>query len=856
MEISPNSENEKDSVLSLSSITTIEKPREINRTNSCPNIFITNSPKNNLDREIKNLTLQKNLIKKIELKTNKNFYTFEELSELNLNDIYRIFNQSHLIMFINNFRIKMTKKCSKILSLFRKRYSLTDFREITFLSFEFKYQLDDLLRQHNKIVSLNKKIKKDDETYKIIFDEGLIQNGILYRRLIVQDSYAYIPIDKYHIKITEYKIRGFCQIMEELGATKIEIDFEKEENKKSYLKVENNIDTKMIAGNLGFSLNSVNQEKNKSIYSLTYPTNNTIILNLNEIEEKIKNGDYLISLEDYNTNLELQYVINSRCRHYITTYSTTFTLKNVNDFDSKVLLKLGIPEISNNQMIKKNISLSSNLLITTNVIFDDEYREPSKLLSVSIPTDEIGFNFIMNNLKKKYTEMQDEWLVFIWRFLNLYVEKKFQIHHQRKEIDENINTDESSETFDEYLLIKENLEMIKENFSLREIIEFLKNYFDITSQMNNFTNFIKLLANKSKSYDSLGLFILLASNISEPILNKIKKLKKFLNSIDRDNQKIKEMLLLYDNDSDYNFYHKINKYGIFVLGNWHGIEKLLNDVSKYLLLSDQNHLDMNILEDRIKYFEIILNNYYLGYKDYIFKKYMMPFFENQLYYYLYIKKPDFDNEIIRWILDSISRESFDFSIISNYVKLEQFLENRKNKAIEFIKLKNEYIIDTKFLVNDKNDKKIEKVIESIIENSKNSNSYFSKKFNYVFKKYLIGDKLKPILKDYLLDHSEEPLVYFSEFLENFFHRIFCYNGRLNLNNIPLDSHGFLKIRNNIISGVFKDEIKNCLILFLNKYFKFHQINLNLSENDLVKILLNQNYENMNLTKLIENLKSN
>ena len=32
-------------------------------------------------------------------------------------------------------------------------------------------------------------------------------------------------MSKYQLKITEYKLRGFCQIMEELGAIEIEIEF-------------------------------------------------------------------------------------------------------------------------------------------------------------------------------------------------------------------------------------------------------------------------------------------------------------------------------------------------------------------------------------------------------------------------------------------------------------------------------------------------------------------------------------------------------------------------------------------------------------------------------------------------------
>jgi len=756
----------------------------------------------------------------------KNFFTFNELEHLSEDNIYDIFSKSHLIIFVNNFRLQAKKNIFCYLST-----PISNFKEITFLPYEFKYQLDDMLRNLNKRLSSMKKIISEDK-FKIIFDEGLIQKGILYRRLIVQNSYVYIPINKYQMKITEYKIRGFCQIMEELGASKIEIDFQKDKKKQS--RTDSELDAKMIAGNLGFSLNSINEINNKSIYSLVYPGYNNVILNIQEIENKIKNGDYLISLEDYNTNLELQYIINSRCRHYITTYSTTFTLKNVNDFDTKILFKLGIPEIKNN--ISINNYNSSSLLISTNVKFDDSYRSPSQLLSISVPTTEIGFNFILNNIKKKYNEvLPEEWLVFIWRFTNNYIEKKFNLHLAKKNIQ---NDNDSSEDYNQYYEIKQILNLIRENFSLKEIINLLKNYFNINSQMNNFTNFIKLLANKTKSYDSLGLFILLASNKNESILIKINKLKQFLNSIERDNAKLKEMLLLYDDNSNYNFYKKINSYGILVLGNWFGIEKLLKDISKYELFVDCNHLDLNNNDEREKYCAVIFSNYNLGYKDYIFIKYILPFMENQLYYYYYAEKFDLDLEIIRWIINNLYRESIDFRMVSSYGKLESYLESRIIKAKQIIKIKKDCIKK-----NTNKDKIIDDIIDII-----NNNSFLTKRFIVIFKKYLIGNKLKPKVTEYFFKETEYSLA---ESIEYFFHRIYCYNYRLKLNSLPLDEHGYMKINRNIIYGITADEIEKLLIPFLRKYQKFYELDFDINLDKLLKI----NYESDSLSNIIYNLKN-
>ena len=58
----------------------------------------------------------------------------------------------------------------------------------------------------------------------------------------IMDKMLFVPINRYQIKQTEYKIRGFCQIAEELGANKIEIDFER----NSSLSVNKKLDVNLI----------------------------------------------------------------------------------------------------------------------------------------------------------------------------------------------------------------------------------------------------------------------------------------------------------------------------------------------------------------------------------------------------------------------------------------------------------------------------------------------------------------------------------------------------------------------------------------------------------------------------------
>ena len=124
--------------------------------------------------------------------------------------------------------------------------------------------------------------------YQICFDEGDYYKNMVYKKLQIQDKLLFVPMSKYQLKLTEYKLRSFCQIMEELGAIEIEIDFNHLNlNKKSKnLKVETE-EFNYIAGSLGFSASKTNSMNEEITYKLIYPHNNTLVLNeKNIISEK------------------------------------------------------------------------------------------------------------------------------------------------------------------------------------------------------------------------------------------------------------------------------------------------------------------------------------------------------------------------------------------------------------------------------------------------------------------------------------------------------------------------------------------------------------------------------------------
>ena len=43
-----------------------------------------------------------------------------------------------------------------------------------------------------------------------------MKKNCVYKKMEIMDKMLFVPISRYQIKQTEYKIRGFCQIAEEL----------------------------------------------------------------------------------------------------------------------------------------------------------------------------------------------------------------------------------------------------------------------------------------------------------------------------------------------------------------------------------------------------------------------------------------------------------------------------------------------------------------------------------------------------------------------------------------------------------------------------------------------------------------
>jgi len=424
-----------------------------------------------------------------------NFYTIDELKNAN---IYDILNQADILIFVDDYKtIKGHRSCFKKI----RRVSLeNEYPGCTFLPTEYIFNIKEYIHNLNTIISnnelMNQKIYNNNEIVNsIYFEDNSIKKNLVYKKMEIMDKILFIPFNKYQLKQTEYKIRGFCQIAEELGAKKIDIEFQRSTNISKKIDVNLQAEINVFAGNLGLVSDNKKDNKQNQSYTLEYPSITTISLNEKNIIKKIRKKKFIISDILYNSNLELQYLVHSRCRHFITNYSTVFSIDDSNIIDKKIEAKLKHRGIGFGSDYSINNSSSSSLKIITNVEFSSRNDYYNNLSGHSVSLDKVGFKCLIDSFNNDEEILKTKGIYKIITFINLYVEKVLK-HDKHSR----------------YLFITKILRKIKKYLSLEEYSKILLNHFNCSSQWLHFENFIDLLSNKTQRYDKLGYLIIVSDD--------------------------------------------------------------------------------------------------------------------------------------------------------------------------------------------------------------------------------------------------------------------------------------------------------------------------------------------------------
>ena len=697
----------------------------------------------------------------------KSYFTSDEVIKLKEN-IIKLFYLFDTIIFTDDYKIKLLSKVSCNCFCFKKKYiDSKKFPGILFISFNSINFIKKIIKNHNNLVlddseKCNKKLK-----FQICFDEGDIYKNMVYKQMQIQNKLLFIPMSKYQLKLTEYKLRGFCQIMEELGAIEIEINFNHHTLDKKKTKLEMKAsDIDYIAGSFGFSASSSDSNDEEISYKLVYPTNNTFILNANTIIKKISSGKYIISKKKYDSNLELQYIINSRCRHFITNYSTVFTLDNSLSYDLKLISKLKVNKFDfgfdTNSSFLKNLKLSIN----TKVKFCDQKCSYRNLQGDNVSWDSVGFNYLLGTLNKD--NFNEEGIYKIMFFINRYIDK---VIYKR------------DKTY--YKKIKTVYKNLNKEFCFGEFTEILLNYFSINSHWLHLLNFIDILVFKSVSYDKLGFLVLMSQDNLIPYEKNLKIINFIRNLSKKENieENFWEML---EPNKYYSIVTKFEKnYDILGDFNWFNIERLLYDLKKY-------KISKNLDVEDYKNYRYLYDNFILGHKnsqfEYNIKPFIIKYINNK--YTDNLKK--IDDCISNLIYRMIKERNIIYYNVNTIEKLDQLIENKFLQLEEVQIFYNEYYNKIK-----------ENNISQILDYSGNiyiefrniiTSDYFKNKYPFIYRNliFIVNDfsNLNE-LKEFCCRENVYDNI--KKFCINLLKKIVLYNFKFDINSLDLNEIGFNKL---------------------------------------------------------------
>jgi hypothetical protein len=715
-------------------------------------------------------------------------YTLESLELLNDNFIFNILKKSPMIIFIRNNKLK--RFCFPI-----KNNSLG----CTLLPFEFSFKLKKIVK------NININIQNTEDNFgesegvdiqsKIYFTDDSIVKNIMYKCLEIREKIIFVPYDKYYLKLTEYKLRSFCQLVEELGALKIKIKFKNNNNssEEKNTTVKASDDLNNIAGELGFEKNKTKDEKEEYDYELNYPPNNNVILNEKNILKKIKKKKLLISQQELNSNIELQTVLSSRCRHFIQHYCVVFKIESLSKTEEKIISSLKGYGVKFNFLNSLKRSKSNNMSIITNVEFgiplikEEMTKEYNYNISgANVSFDYIGFNLILSSFSPDLFEKIG--IYKIMEFLNGYIKKVLKYEDLRR-----ANK------------VRKILVKINKHFTLQEYADILVKYFNYNSQWVHFENFIKILESKALIFDKLGYLILVYNDMCYN--QKMETLLNFIEHLTQEEpQKFQLMLKPYNRDYVNLLSYKIEEINILNKYNWYNFEKLINNIKKY---NDKiNYSNLNSFED-------IYNNMKIGYE--------YP----EFYYHIH-------------------------NLVMNILNLNDNYNDNKFKLI-FYKM---FHIEEIFTNNINTNQKFKNYFDNKLQLLKEANEIYNKiKDNSNFTSYFNNDECHNNYKYFYkmrkyVNLSGETKNDLKKLLES----MLIYDLNFNKHKIPSNQLGYELTLNQIHSGILEEEITKNINFF--KYYTNRYNKIIVNFDDELKNFLKNNNNNNNYRKFLEFISDN
>ena len=654
------------------------------------------------------------------------------------------------------------------------------------------------------------------------FYENNVLPFTLYKKIKLSNIIQFISLEHYAYKKNEYMLRSFSQIAEELGSIKIHIsnNYKREDGKIIKLGLINN-NVEHI---------ELNKDKNKIEFDFEYSKNNYINLNEFLLNGKILNENkFLLSKDDYESNIELKYLIHARCHNFIEKYYTQFKSSTLNSKEVSIFLTLKDYHINieNQNIVSEKIETNLqidflNLLDHTNLI-DGSNIYPLKegyIYLKQIILKEHDFRKYINFLKAHLHAIQNKYVYLAYDYE--YIHDIMKIYYQCIEL----------------------------NFEEKELLHYISKYWENQNEWYHFTLLrdIILLGNDNLN-DKIHFITFQYINIFKNKYYLLKNIEDNLNNI------IDEVI-------DEHITERINKYNEIDVEN-NNIDYSSDEEIK----RDKEKLLKNVLKKGEN--NILQHNESMGKDEYIDK--FTNFINNTI-------NDTIDNENINYI-DNIKNR------LNGYIFLEDsvIINNKEEEHITELYFKH---IKTKSFKNNlcnndnnnfdikifkerlKNNQFYKKIIELIIKGIKGSFYYENGISNNILNNKELKNTINNVIKYYFQDEinilqstvlhnmfgaKNYEMIHIIQFIEELLNKYFSSKNIIHMrkekrmksiepNNKAIHDSIQLHIDDNSSPKIMDkkegnlcilDEIKNIFIKFV--YKEVQKINIEqIPESDLLK----------------------
>jgi hypothetical protein len=434
-----------------------------------------------------------------DITTCNNLLKYNEIKDKDLM-FSNAFVNSYIIFLETNFKCMQSSKKINLTGCFTKYH-------ITELEFKYKDKFMDFMTQHNNIV-------KDTFNEKFLyFYENTIEPNILYKKLTLANYDIFIPIKEYYLKKIDFKIRCLCQIAEKLGASKIEIKYKLKSIKTSEKSGELGASLSGFSGEISATSKKTEKSKDEIIVTLNYSTNNSININKYYLKKLINNNVLFIDKKEFESDIEMQFLIESRCNDLINSYKTHLSINRFNEFENELFLKIenyGI-KLRTNNMEQDTLEIDINIEFLD--IFTNIYCIDGGNITPQRESFTVFANIILESIKQKNKNKSNQLIQIIdddndvravygklFKFTDnymYYITRKYiycnykykeSVRDKYREImDLNFKDDSKNDLY--YEIFNNNLYWANYNNFVNLFIYGLKDYTSISA--NNETNYLQ-----------------------------------------------------------------------------------------------------------------------------------------------------------------------------------------------------------------------------------------------------------------------------------------------------------------------------------------------------------------------------